>query len=132
MENASKALIMAGTVLIAILLISIGILIFNKTKGVTKQVGDTATTTEIAMFNSKFTQYEGSNVAGVYVKSLLSDVRVSNAKNAEHAVTVKLRKINNTIATNPQASSIVKNFYSVICKYDSNGYVNEIQIREIS
>ena len=35
MENASKALIIAGAILISILLISVGILVFNSTKGVT-------------------------------------------------------------------------------------------------
>lgn len=34
MENASKALIIAGAILISILLISVGILIFNSTSGV--------------------------------------------------------------------------------------------------
>ena len=34
MENASKALIIAGTILISILIISVGILIFNSSKGI--------------------------------------------------------------------------------------------------
>ena len=41
MENATKALIIAGAVLIAILLISIGILLINNNKGIT----DSATAT---------------------------------------------------------------------------------------
>ena len=41
MENASKALIIAGAILISILLISVGILIFNSTSGVTDSAGDT-------------------------------------------------------------------------------------------
>jgi len=45
MENASKALIIAGAILISILLISVGILIFNSTRGFT----DNASATDDAM-----------------------------------------------------------------------------------
>ena len=48
MENASKALIIAGAILISILLISVGILVYNSTKGVTENVGDADYTMEIA------------------------------------------------------------------------------------
>lgn len=42
MENASKALLIAGAVLIAIVLITIGIVILNKSKSTTDQAGQTA------------------------------------------------------------------------------------------
>lgn len=42
MENASKALIIAGAILISILLVSLGIIMFNSSKGTTDQAGDTA------------------------------------------------------------------------------------------
>ena len=41
MENASKALIIAGAILISILLISLGILMFNASKGTTDQASST-------------------------------------------------------------------------------------------
>lgn len=42
MENASKALIIAGAILISILLISLGIIMFNSSKGTTGQAANTA------------------------------------------------------------------------------------------
>lgn len=42
MENASKALIIAGAILVSILLVSLGIIMFNASKGTTDQAGDTA------------------------------------------------------------------------------------------
>jgi len=42
MENASKALIIAGAILISILLISLGIMMFNSSKGTTDQAASTA------------------------------------------------------------------------------------------
>lgn len=41
MENASKALIIAGAILISILLISLGIIMFNASKGTTDQANST-------------------------------------------------------------------------------------------
>ena len=46
MENASKALIIAGAILISILLISLGIVMFNASKGTTGQATYTANAME--------------------------------------------------------------------------------------
>ncbi len=46
MENASKALIIAGAILISILLISLGIIMFNSSKGTTDQATSTANAME--------------------------------------------------------------------------------------
>ena len=42
MENASKALIIAGAILVSILLISVGVIIINSTGKMTDQVGTSA------------------------------------------------------------------------------------------
>ena len=64
MENASKALIIAGAILLAILIISLGILIFS-------QAQDT-------IFNNKFTPYEGTNIRGSQVNALAQAVLTNN------------------------------------------------------
>lgn len=46
MENASKALIIAGAILISILLISLGIIMFNSSKGTSEQAKNTASAME--------------------------------------------------------------------------------------
>lgn len=46
MENASKALIIAGAILISILLISLGIIMFNSSKGTTDQAANTSSAME--------------------------------------------------------------------------------------
>lgn len=75
MENASKALIIAASVLIAIMIVAMGVTIFNKAQS----SADTTSldTTEINMFNQKFERYAG-NQLGSQVKSLLS-FAISNA-----------------------------------------------------
>ena len=55
MENASKALIIAGAILISILLISLGILIYNQAQSAVQDGG--MDEMQLASFNGKFLQY---------------------------------------------------------------------------
>lgn len=97
MENASKALIIAGAILLAILIISLGILIFNQASGVVNN--NSMDEVEIAAFNQKFMQYEGTNVKGAQVNALLNQVIQNNVatqddKSKEVAVVGKDLAIN--------------------------------------
>ena len=76
MENASQALIIAGAILLAILIISLGILIYNQASGV---VNDNAMSeVELNNFNKKFTQYEGGAVRGTTVRAIYQAVLSNN------------------------------------------------------
>ena len=76
MENASKALIIAGAILLAILIISLGLIIYQKAAGTIN--GVSLSEQEVATFNGKFTAYEGGNVSGTQVKALIQAVNASN------------------------------------------------------
>ena len=58
MENASKALIIAGAILLSILLISLGIMIFTQAQDVV--TGSGMTEAQLSSFNQKFVKYEGT------------------------------------------------------------------------
>ena len=75
MENASKALIIAGAILLSILIIALGLFVFNQSKSVvnTNQLSQA----EKNAFNSQITQYEGKQV-GSTVKDLLA-ILITNA-----------------------------------------------------
>ena len=62
MENASKALIIAGAILISILLISVGIVIMNAISEPVASAGDTAASMGAETFNSKFDTFAGNKV----------------------------------------------------------------------
>ncbi len=81
MENASKALIIAGAILISILLISVGILVMQSASGVQDQMGHQMDATELQSFNAQFSSYSGTNKNAANVKSLYERVITSNAKN---------------------------------------------------
>lgn len=75
MENASKALIIAGAILLSILIIALGIYVFNMAKGATNT--NALDELEVRNFNSEFTNYSG-RLIGSQVTALLDKV-ISNA-----------------------------------------------------
>lgn len=79
MENASKALIIAGAILLSILIISLGIFIFNQASEVTKS--SNLSEVEVLNFNEKFTSFEGTNVRGSEVNSLITRIIQNNVAN---------------------------------------------------
>ncbi len=87
MENASKALIIAGAVLISILLISLGVMIYRNAADIAN--GNQMKDFEITAFNTKFSQYEGKK-NGSQVKTLVQDCLSSNVneENIDRLVSV--------------------------------------------
>ena len=57
MENASKALIIAGAILLSILIIGLGVFIFNMAQDAMGNINMNAQ--EVQAYNSPFLQYEG-------------------------------------------------------------------------
>ena len=129
MENASKALIIAGAILLAILLISVGIMIFNQAQDTITNSG--MSEAEITAFNNKFLKYEGKQ-KGTIVKSLVQDVLSSNSNsnNDERKVKMKVTAVvaGATSTESPTTSGIDNNkTYNVKITY-ANGLVNEIEV----
>ena len=78
MENASKALLIAGAILIAILLIAIGMMVFNSANSVIDTAASGMSDNEKTMHNKKFNMYAGTRT-GTEVKELAKLVREHNA-----------------------------------------------------
>lgn len=133
MENASKALIIAGAILLSILLISLGIMIFNTAQDTTKNSG--MTQAQVAAFNNKFSKYEGK-IKGSEVRSLIQEVVASNGddnnKNASRKITIN--KDNKAIVSDTSADSsgiLTTQSYTVkITEYNGDGTIKTITIEE--
>lgn len=78
MENATKALLIAAAVLVAILLISFGVGIFQMGEEATS--GMNLSQQEVQAFNQQFNQYAGNGKRGSEVNALLKTVVQSNIK----------------------------------------------------
>ena len=76
MENASKALIIAGAILLSILIIGIGMTIYKQATGVLNN--NSMDEQEIAAYNETFESYEGTNVKGAKVQALVQAVNNHN------------------------------------------------------
>ena len=126
MENASKALIIAGAILLAILLISLGIMIFNQAQDTVTNSG--MTEAELTAFNNKFLKYEGKQ-KGTMVKSMMQDVMANNANASDsHTVDVYL---NGTKITD--TSSIKTNkTYTVTMQYGTSNTTDHTRITQIN
>ena len=125
MENASKALIIAGAILLAILLISLGIMIFNQAQDTVSGSGmDQAA---VSTFNNQLLKYEG-NIKGTMVKSMIQEVLAINAEAANNdSITVSVKLGGEGETTTPKTSSIINNnTYKVVMSYE--GASNRINL----
>ena len=121
MENASKALIIAGAILLAILIISLGILIYNQASGVV--TNNSMDEVSIQTFNNKFLQYAGEQ-KGSAVRSLASQVSASNA--AENSLGPVTLTYNNSLTADTIEAGAT---YKVTVSIDSaSGLVKTITV----
>ena len=81
MENASKALIIAGAILLSILIIGIGMTIFRQATGVLDSAN--MDSQEISAYNGVFEEYEGTRVSGAKVQALVSEIANHNRTEAD-------------------------------------------------
>lgn len=77
MENATKGLMIAGAILIAIVLIGIGVFLVSQAKGFMDRGGKQFDEMTIMSFNSQFENYSGRR-SGSEIKKLISIVNTSN------------------------------------------------------
>lgn len=127
MENASKALLIAGAILLAILLISLGIMIFTQAQDTVNNSG--MSQAEIQAFNNKFLKYEGE-MRGATVRQLINEVVANNADESTPTITATLNGTTIASSTLSGSSSGInsKNKYKVSLGYGNKGYVSTITI----
>lgn len=124
MENASKALIIAGAILVSILLISVGVLVMQSMNPMTEQAQSQTEGMGIKTFNAQFTGYEGEGRTAAQIRALISDVKANNAVNDN----VKLVKTDSATADAFTISDVSNSKkYKVTLHYNSStGYIDYI------
>lgn len=104
MENASKALIIAGAILLSILLISLGIMIFNQAQSAIN--GSGMSDAQVSAFNQKFTKYNG-NQKGSQIRALVQEVMSNNnGEEASDETRVSINVNNQGLTTKGTASLV--------------------------
>lgn len=141
MENATKALLIAGSVLIAIVLIAVGIKILGSTSGTVNQVESVSNAMEKSIFNSQYTQFEGEQ-KGTAVKKLINQAKTYNATVKDANRRIKIKTTATGLDSHPQgisdAANInkicdqikISNTYTIKVDIDgTTGFVNRITIQ---
>ena len=139
MENATKALLIAAAVLIAILIISLGLVVYNMASETIGAVDFSSQ--EVTAFNDKFTQYEGSNVRGSQVNALIKTVMQSNMQSVAEGLdpnsdakfvtlTVDSQTLNpgDTSLNGMEANTAA--LYTVSCTYGDAGFITSIDCQQ--
>ena len=123
MENASKALIIAGAILLAILIVGLGVYIYRQAAGVI----DTGTMDQlvVSQFNAQFEPYLGNNVSGSNVKQLIRIIKASNRAKEDLPVTFKV----DTQPDNDSSTIKSGNTYKIESFGNNAGYIEKITIK---
>ena len=87
MENASKALIIAGAILLSILIIALGMSVYNSSSSVTD--GANMDAQEISAHNSNFISYEGTK-KGSQLSGLLTAIQNNNNDRDDRKIVVSV------------------------------------------
>lgn len=131
MENASKALIIAGAILLSILIISLGIMIFGRARDAADD--DQISQLGVESFNEKFEQYCGTKVNGAKVNELIKKVNSNNRTQTDDSRKITLDGVNETSAGSGQYKKEAKTgkTYDVqVTSTTDTGYVSVIKITE--
>ena len=128
MENASKALIIAGAILLSILLVSVGMMVYRNAKN---NIGSgNIDKQDIEAFNLEWENYEGTGKTADEVRGMVQAVIASNAAESKNgkaryiSVTDKAFSKDQTYTTPPskpdvQSASVNKaTTYIISLKYD--------------
>ena len=102
MENASKALLMAGGVLIGILVLSLAVYLYASFSQTYVEVNERNETQKVIKFNNQFTKYINRDNLTIY------DIITVVGYGKENDVTVKLGTQNLTTANKEKIDKLVK------------------------
>ena len=131
MENASKALVIAGSVLVAVLMLVIAVALHNRYKEAAQNIEGTQEAQEIGDFNSEFEKYIGRTDITVQevltVKNLITELSKKGFYVQAYLGDENLNNLSTDDATYLK-NNANKKYEFVEIKYN-NGRVNYIKFK---
>lgn len=116
MENASKALLMAGGVLIGVLILALMVTLFISSQDITKSYEETKQSEAVQQFNVNFTKYIGQNLT-IHQVVTICNFATENEIKEENISGFK---------TKDDISNDEEKYTLTINSYSDEGYVNSI------
>ncbi len=133
MENATKALLIAGGVLIAILIITVMVMLFNSTGNVSRTYNDRIETEEITKFNTNFTKYLGQKITMHDVVTIYNFAINNKTRKVDCPVEYNATNIQNDLSNITVVNGKrMQNAYEINISYDEDtGYVSQISFNSV-
>ena len=140
MENASKALIIAGAILLAILIIGLGMFIYQQASGAMSGTG--LESEKANAYHSEFKQYEGT-ISGSNARALYEKIASHNRVNTDDYSLQITLTIGDTELTGgvfePTADATIPTTndlkagqtYHVTFDYNKSGYITKCNIKQV-
>ena len=97
MENASKALLMAGGILIALMILGALILMFTNLSDYKNSQDSETKASQIAEFNNQFTPYDKHDLTLMELKTLYNKIESHNKKNPEEQIESNIKDVYSNI-----------------------------------
>lgn len=141
MENASNALIMAGGILLAIMIITFGVVLISIFGNFTKDQEEEMAKTSVMQFNNQFLQYEGE---GNTVHDIVSVINlVKDIQNQDIARVIQVRVNGRSDINENTTEQNLQNFlrdgynsegepitiYECIVHFDGEGRIDRMTFR---
>lgn len=124
MDNASKALIMAGAILIAVALVSLGVYLYQSAADKVRNGSNEIEVTQILAKNSEIEKFEGT-IKGSEAKQLVRLIVTNNAKHAYPAdITIDGCTSGDTSVFTDNAK------YVVTITYGDDRYISKVNIEK--
>ncbi len=125
MDNASKALILAGAVLIAVLIVSLGVYLLNLNTPVVDTTVTQIDLKAVQSYNYRYTKYEGFDKSSSEVIALINAVDQHNRNTTETDIygEITLTGVNSRSSVQP-----TQKYDIIITGYDSRGVIDSIDI----
>lgn len=125
MENASRALLMAGGILLGILILSLMVTLFASSSSLSKTYDESKQSEAIQKFNANFTQYLGEDrltiheVVTICNFADINDVSVTTGRKTNE-------DIKSIVASYSNDESTIQKYTLKINSYSEEGYINSI------
>ena len=132
MENASKALLMTGGILIGIIILSLGVYLFSSSSRLSIQYQEQQQMQEIEQINSQFAVYPGEEDITIHdIVTIVNLAKEQNEIDPTEPIKIRMTKPNLDL-TNMNINEIIPQYIdsSFICKNityrENNGKIKEI------
>lgn len=134
MDNASKALIMAGAILIAVALVGVGVYLYSSAAGMMNSGVSELASADMMTKNSKIELYEGT-VTGTELKALMRTLNSYNENDVFPApVTITCAQVTVNATTGLMTDNSIgrSTKYTVTLGYDNAGWVNAVTATKVN